>query len=162
MKMIKKMNVLITIFLLAFATLANAGGSISFSNSKVQSQVGESFSLDVLMSGMPMIEGGGIVLHFDPTLIEVTNVTVDNIVWRFVNNNGEINNDEGSVTDILFSSFRGVSGDAKIATVEFKSLAKKRKRGVISMTESTTNPFASAGQNISVSFEPAKIAVRRK
>lgn len=157
MKMIKKLNILIGAFLFAFATLVNADTTVSFSDSRVISQAGQTFSLDILISGAPNIEGGGVAIHFRPDLLEVTNVTVDNTIWNFVNKDGDINNDKGSVTDVLFSSFRGVSGDAKIATVEFKSL--KRGKGVISLEEASTNPFASGGQKISTSFESTKIKV---
>ena len=147
MKMIKKINILTVIFLWAFTTLVNAESSVAFSDSRIQSRMGEA------------TEGGGLVIHFDPRLLEVTNVVVDSTVWRFINKNGDINNGEGSVADILFSSYQGVSGDAKIATVEFKSL--KKGRGDISLQESEHNPFASAGEKVSVSFESTKIRIRR-
>lgn len=156
--MSNKINILTGCLLFVISTLASAA-DVSFSETRIKSRVGEQFSLDVLMSDFPTTEGGGLVLHFNPKVVRVTNVSVDDNVWSFVTRNGDIDNDEGTVSDILFSDFRGVTGNAKIATIEFETL--KRGRSQLKFEESTTNPFASNGENIAVTFESSIIRVRR-
>jgi len=152
-------NILLSMLLFLFSTIVNAGANVSFSESFVKSNTGNTFTLDVLMSDFPVTEGGGLVLNFDPALLQVTSVSVDSGVWEFVNNDGEIDNAGGVVSSILFSSYRGVAGDAKIATIEFQ--ATQKGKGNITLDESLDNPFASNGQNINVTFTPAKVLIRR-
>lgn len=156
--MIKKITVLTGCLLFVISTLASAA-DVSFSEKRIKSRVGEQFSLDVLMSDFPTTEGGGIVLHFNPRVVQVRNVSVDDSVWNFVNRNGDIDNDRGTVSDILFSNYQGVTGNAKIATIEFEIINKGRSR--ITLEESSINPFAGGGENISVTFQSANINTRR-
>jgi len=156
----KRISVLIGCLLFIFSTLVSADDAgVFFSEKKIKSHVGERFSLDVLMSDFPTTEGGGLVLRFNPRVVRVTNVSVDDGVWSFVNKNGDIDNDKGKVSDILFSNFRGVTGDAKIATIEFEAIHKGKSR--IRLKESASNPFAGGGENITVEFKSAKIRIRR-
>ncbi len=158
--MIKKISILIGCALFIFSTLVSADAGVSFSEKKVKSRVGEQFSLDVLMTDFPTTEGGGVVLSFNPKVVQVTSVSVDGTVWGFVNRNGEIDNDNGGVSGILFSDYRGVAGNAKIATIQFESIHKGKSR--IRLEESADNPFASDGANIAVKFKSTKIRVRRQ
>jgi hypothetical protein len=59
----------------------------------------------------------------------------------------------------LFSSYQGVSGNAKIATIELEFIGKGK--GVIGLSESDNNPFASNGEQVAVTFRSTKIHVRR-
>ena len=157
--MANKVNILIAAMLFAFPTLVNAEASVSFSKDVIKSRTGNTFTLDVLMSDFPITEGGGLVLHFDPSRLQVTNVTVDSSVWRFVNKDGEIDNTDGTVSGILFSSYQGVTDNAKIATIEFQAIRKGKSN--IALEESASNPFASNGQVIDVTFIPTMIRIRR-
>lgn len=152
-------NILLAVLLFVFTTVVNAAANVSFSESSVKSSAGNTFTLDVLMSDFPATEGGGLILHFDPALLQVANVTVDSTVWKFVNKNGDIDNTGGTVSGILFSSYQGVTGSAKIATIEFQ--ATHKGKGDITLEESANNPFASNGQNINVTFTPTKIRIHR-
>ena len=157
----KKLNfsVLMGTLLFVFSTLVSAEANVSFSKESVRTKAGNTFTLDVLMSGFSTTEGGGLDLSFDSSLLQVNSVTVDGGVWTFVNKDGDIDNAAGTVTGILFSSYQGVTGNARIATVEFKAINKGRTR--IKFKESASNPFASNGQNIDVTFTPTKIRIRR-
>ena len=157
--MVNKFNVLFGVVLFVFSTLVNAGANVSFSEDVVKSRTGQTFTLDVLMSGFPTSEGGGLILSFDSTRLQVSNVTVDSNVWQFMNKDGDTDNAKGTVTGILFSSYQGVTGDAKIATIEFQAIDKGKS--TITLEESASNPFASDGQSINVTFTPAKILLRR-
>lgn len=157
--MVNKFNVLISVVLFGFSTLVNAGATVSFSEDVVKSRAGNTFILDVLMSDFPTTEGGGLVLHFDSDQLQVNNVTVDSSVWQFVNKDGDTDNAEGVVSGILFSSYQGVTSNAKIATIEFQVMDKGKS--ILTLEESASNPFASDGQSINVTFTPTKILTRR-
>jgi len=155
----KKINILMGCALFAFSTLANADASVSFSEEKVKTTVGSEFSLDVVMADFPTTEGGGVSLQFDPSVLEVTGVSINSDEWRFVNKTGDIDNADGVVSEVLFSSYQGVTGDATIATIQFKAIGKGRAK--IKLTEAESNPFASAGEKMEVMFESTKVKVRK-
>ena len=132
------------------------GPTVSLSNANVSVYKGDTFTLDITMSEFELSEGGGVTLRFDPALIQVANVNVDSSVWRFKNKEGFVNNAEGTTYDILFSSYQGVDGSAKVATVEFKSI----ETGVstITLEESAANAFASGGETVAVVFNTTTVS----
>ena len=147
------------VLLFAFSTLASAEATISFGDNAIKARAGKVFTLDVLMSDFPVTEGGGLVLHYNPNKLQVLNVTIDSGVWQFVNKNGDIDNQAGVVTGILFSSYQGVASDARIATIEFQAINKGKSK--IRLAESEENPFSSNGQKLQVKFNQAKVRTRR-
>ena len=128
---------------------------VAFSTNSVSVADGANFSLDVKANLLAVSEGGGISLRYDPSILEVVTVNMNGSVWNFVARNGQINNSEGFVSDILFSSYSGVSGETVIATIEFKSINKGSSSIVIE--ESSVNPFASNGELMTVVFESANV-----
>lgn len=133
------------------------GPYVALSSSEINVYEGETFTLDITVNDFTTSEGGSVTLLFDPTLVQVVKVDVDSSVWDFVNKNGQINNVGGSVSDIIFSSYQGVSGDAKVATIEFKSINNGTSE--IILKESSANPFASNGLEMVVSFKSASVVV---
>ena len=158
--MSRMINILIGGLLLVSSGIVNAEPEVLFSKWKVKSSVGATVSVDVLMVDFPNTEGGGIELQYNPALVNVNSVTVDESTWSFVNKDGDIDNTNGTVSEILFSSYKGVSGSAKIATVELEFVG--RGKDSIMLNESDSNPFASNGDVFSVSFKPMLISVRGK
>lgn len=135
--------------------VSKAGPTVSLSSANVSVYEGESFTLNIALSDFSTSEGGGITLRFDPALLQATNVVINEGEWNFKNMDGRINNAEGTISDILFSSYLGVEGDSNVATIEFKSIEK----GVssITLTESSANTFASDGQKVDVVFETTTV-----
>jgi len=131
------------------------GSSVSFSNSKISVDEGEQFTLKVLANDFSKSEGGSITLNFNPELLQATSVNVDSSIWDFVSKNGQIDNAKGTVSDILFSSYKGVSGDAIIATIEFKAVNSGSSN--VTIEESSANPFASNGEIMTVTFVNTKV-----
>lgn len=131
------------------------GPHVALSESEVNVYEGEAFTLDITVNDFVISEGGGVTLFFDPASVQVTKVNVDSSVWDFVSKDGQINNVGGTVSDILFSSYQGVSGNARVATIEFKSI----KKGTTELTlkEASANPFASNGQIMVVSFKSTAV-----
>ena len=130
---------------------------VTFSPSKATLSVNETVTVDILMQDFPVSEGGGVSLKFNPAIIRVTGVELDTVNWNFVGGTGEIDNEAGVVADILFSNFKGVSGTATIATVQFRAI--KSGKTQLRLTESSLNPFASEGNRVPVTFETGKIRV---
>ena len=132
-----------------------AESTVALSSSNVSVYSGDTFTLDITMSKFSTSEGGGVTVRFDPALLQAMNVSINESVWSFKNKEGRINNAEGTISDILFSSYQGVSDDASIATIEFKSISS----GVSSITlaESAENAFAADGQKIMVAFESTTV-----
>lgn len=157
--MLNNMKIFIGSLLLVCSMMANAESGISLSESKIQSRVGQTVSIDLVMSDFAMTEGGGVEMHYDPSLVKVNSVVVDSDTWNFASQNGDINNSDGSVSGILFSNYQGVSGDVKIATIELEFIGKGR--GKITLNESDSNPFASNGEQMAVTFSKTRIRVRR-
>ncbi len=134
---------------------AITGPYVALSKSEVNVNEGDVFTLDVIVNDFVISEGGGVTVFFDPTSVQATTVTVDTSIWDFVTKDGKINNAGGTVSDILFSSYQGVSGNARVATIEFKSI----KKGTTELTlkEATANPFASNGEIMAVSFKSTTV-----
>lgn len=105
------------------------------------------------------IEGGGVNLHFDPQVLQLTTVTVDDATWEFFTTPGTVDNTQGTLTDLTFSSFAGNSGSFPIAQLTFHATGS----GIspLTLTESALNPFASGGAllNPPVTFASASISV---
>jgi len=133
-----------------------SGPSVILSDSDIDILKGDTFSLDITTKDFPASEGGGISLHFNPALLQVAAVDIDGTVWDFTNKDGQIDNTQGIVSDILFSSYQSVTGDVKIATVEFKSIEKGMSE--ITLEASSNNPFASDGQNMLVTFTTTNVS----
>lgn len=157
--MFNKMKILIASALCMLSAVAVAESSVSLSQASIRANIGDKVSVKVQMSGFPTTEGGGIDVHFDPAVARVNSVVVDGVAWTFVNSNGAIDNGQGVVSGVLFSNYQGVSGSANIATIEFEFVGKGRSQ--ITLSESASNPFASNGGKVAVTFNPTDVRVRR-
>ena len=157
--MFKNTNILVGGLLFMFSMMAHAEAGVSLSQSTIKSKIGSIVSVDLVMSDFVKTEGGGVEVHYDPSIMRINSVVVDETSWSFVSRDGQINNADGTVSDILFSNYKGVSGDAKIATIEMEFVGKGK--GKIVLSESDKNPFASNGEPLAVTFNSSRIHVRR-
>lgn len=130
---------------------------VDISPASINVAEGTTFALNVVANFSAASEGGGVSLRYDPAVLEVLAVNVNRSAWNFVANDGEINNVDGSVSNILFSSYQGVSGGAAIAVIEFKSVGKGSSN--LTIEQSPMNPFASNGKEMNVSFRNAQVVV---
>lgn len=103
------------------------------------------------------IEGGGLNLSFNPTILSVNSVALDTGVWEFLTSIGPINNAVGTVSDIVFNSFAGRSGNFDIGTVSFT--AQGLGNSDLVLTASTLNPFASGGALFPVTLTNGAVTV---
>ena len=144
--------------LTTFATAALAEPTVGFSASRIKAGVGETITIQIVMSDFPTTEGGGLTLRFNPSVVRVVDVEIDSATWNFVTRDGVIDNDKGRVKDLLFSSFSGVAGDAVVATVTLETLGRGRSR--LKLVESGLNPFGSGGNSLDVAIIKSVVSVR--
>ena len=131
--------------------------TVGFENNAYNVNEGDSFNVVVMGTEFDgSLCGGGINVNFDAAILELQNVTI-NSNWEFANQSGVISNTTGSVSEVLFSSFNGNTGDFPIATLQFKALAE----GVSNLQLSgvASDPFASAGSVVPVSFSTSSVTV---
>jgi hypothetical protein len=134
----------------AVPVVENARANIKFSQDAVQAKPGMDVVVTILMSDLPATEGGGVSLAYDSSMVNVSAVQVNQVVWKFVNTNGVTDNVAGKVNDVLFSNYSAVPGNAEIATITISPLRPGNSQIVLS--GSAVNPFASNGEALSVSF----------
>jgi len=135
----------------------SARPSVALTSEQVNAVVGESFTLDITMSDFPTSEGGGVNVQFDASMLNVTDVTINSATWDFVNKAGNVDNNAGLVSDILFSSFNGVSGDNNIVTITFYAISNGSSQ--IALTSSEINPFSSDGNKVDVTYKSTTVHI---
>lgn len=116
----------------------------------LSSKVGDSVVIEVNMENFPATEGGGINVSFNPDVIHINSIKVDD-TWDFAHQAGVIDNQAGTVTDILFSSFASPGGSINIATINATVVGTGASP--IAIIESNKNPFAAQGARVVVEFE---------
>jgi hypothetical protein len=153
-------NYIVAFAFLLFAVAGQAEPTAGFSESRIKATVGEMISVDIILNGFPLTEGGGLTLNFNPDVVTVIDVDLNESTWSFGTRDGTIDNDKGRVSDMLFSSYRGISGDATVATVTLVTIASGRSK--LKLVESSLNPFAAAGEPLTVALNKAEIRVRKE
>ena len=129
------------------------------------------FSLDIIGTGFTeIVDGGGIDLAFDASVLNVLSVSFDTGVWNFVNSAGTINNTLGTVNGIATSALpSSVTGDFIFATIQFQAVGLNGTNSSLGLTEFAGNPWASGGSaitpldfvngNVAISAVPVPAAV---
>ena len=118
---------------------------------------GDTFTVDIKQDNFPISEGGGIDISFNADLLRVVDVEVSHL-WDFSSKEGIVDNNAGVVSGVLFSSYKGVEGDAVLAKVAFQALS--RGEAEITLSESSLNPFASEGSEINPEFISTHVVIR--
>ena len=150
---------MLPLLLLGTALTVQAEPAVGFSSDKIKVKAGETITVDIVMTGFPTTEGGGLTLTFDPQILRVVHVAPNSETWEFVAQDGITDNSSGNVSDILFSSYQGVTGNAAVATVTLSAL--KPGRSVLNLSESGLNPFASNGERLQISTTAAVVLVHK-
>ena len=111
------------------------------------------FWVDIVASGFPATDGGGVDLAFDPSVVNVLSVSIDPTVWNFVTSTGSIDNTAGSVDGIMVNDFDYVdplAGDFIVATLQLKAVGIGTT--LLSLSEYDLNPWASGGTRIDPTY----------
>lgn len=140
------------------SAMAQANNRVGFQPSTTNVVAGQTFNLALVGKNFDRVtEGGGVNLQFNPARLRVLSVSVDSTTWEFFSQPGVIDNGAGSVTNLLFASFVGRTGDFPVASIGFQALTAGSVN--VQLSESPQNPFASGGQALPVIFEPASVVV---
>ena len=155
--MIRK--IVVAIMLMSLAGMSYAESTVSFADKNYRASVGETFSVDIVLSDFQQTRGGGIILQFDPAVLNLSDVAFDANTWSFTKVFGLEDSANGSV-EIWFASWDLVSGYAPVATVTFKSANSGNAQ--LSMQGSEGNPFINGNDSpLQVSYKKAIVHVRR-
>ena len=151
-KFVSTMFTCISVLFLTGLTV-QASPIVAFNLLDTTVEINDTFSLDIIGTGFsdPMF-GGGLDFSFNQSVLQVNNVAIDPTSWEFATLDAIIDNTNGTVSDILFSSFFNLpSGDFTIATVEFSVISNGFSS--LSLSNSTTpNPFISIAGPVPVDF----------
>ncbi|WP_169714012.1 multicopper oxidase domain-containing protein [Oceanicoccus sagamiensis] len=118
---------------------------VRLSESHISVLNGDTFTLQLIGQGFDSatLDGGGVTLSYDPTLIHVQSVAINTIDWEFFSTTGSIDNDVGRVSGMSFNSFQNRTGDLLFATIELAAVGGGDSLLVLS--DDLLNPFASGG-----------------
>lgn len=120
--------------------------------------IGDSFSLTLRGDDfLSTLDGGGVDLTFNSSVLRLTSVAVDTTVWDFYANDGVIDNAAGTLSDVWFASFEQRIGSFSIAQFTFEALGAGLS--ALTLTENPFNPFASGGELLPVEFGSLSIQV---
>lgn len=166
MKIIK--NSLIASILLFSHQLHASLITLDFTNISVLEN--DIFSLEIIGTGfVDIVDGGGVNLSFDPSVLNVLSVTIDDLVWDFATSTGTIDNVGGTVDGIAVNAFSSVTGDFTVASIQFQAIGTGGSSSILGLTEYALNPWASggsqitplsfAGGNVNISAVPVPAAV---
>jgi len=157
----------IKIKILFIATLLFSGhlnaDTITWDLTSFDAGLGSSFSLDVVGLGFASnVDGGGVDISFDSSVLNVLSVTIDEVVWDFGASGidtGTIDNGAGTVDGIMVNAMSAVTGDFIVATVQFQTVGAALSSSGLTLTELFTNPWASGGSAINPIFLDGNVSV---
>ena len=157
-----KRNILLLVTLV-FSGYLNAA-SITWDTVNSNQLAAGSFSLDIVGLGFVIdVDGGGVNLSFDSSILNVTQITIDENVWDFGGlgiSTGTIDNGAGTVNGIMVNTLATtVTGDFTVATVDFLVVGGVGSSSSLTMTEYDLNPWASGGSVITPSYVVGNVSV---
>lgn len=128
----------------------SAAGTISLNSTPKLGSVGQSLSLNLVGAGfLENLDGGGVDITFDPSIIHISSILFDGI-WDFFTSVGTIDNIGGSVTGVVFNTLQNITGNFSIATILFNVVGVGTTS--LALNEYPENPFASGGDPVATSF----------
>ena len=131
--------------------------TISFNPVNPTVSLGSTFSMDIVGEGFPVTEGGGVNLYYNKDIVNVLTVTIDDLVWEFLNDEGTINNTTGNLNALWVASFDGRGPDFTVATIQFQAVGLGTTP--LTMTEYDLDPWASGGSEINPLFNAGSVNV---
>lgn len=140
--------------------LWNAGvqaATVTFNPVNPTVSLGSNFSMDIVGLGFPVTEGGGVNLLYNPSVVNVLNVSINGAVWNFVNSPGTINNIAGSLSSLYVSAWSAGPGNLTIASIGFQAVGTGISNLLLS--EYSLNPWASGGNQINPTFVNGSVTV---
>ncbi|MCW8831658.1 MAG: cohesin domain-containing protein, partial [Gammaproteobacteria bacterium] len=157
------MKIKILTILPLFFCLHIQAATVTWSNTNNIVNENDSFSLDVVgRDFVGDVDGGGVNVNFDPSVVNVVSVTIDETVWNLgsnANSTGTINNTTGSVEGIMVNTFAYLTGDFIVATINFQVVGSAGSSTDLILSELKKNPWASAGSRINPVFVDGSVSI---
>ncbi len=150
-------KLVLSLFAMFAASVSYAIPQVSFVYDQQDLKVGDVLNVDVKASDLPKTEGGGFSVVFDSSKLKAVSSDVNTNDWTFKTHNGDIDNDNGRVSNVMFTEFDGNDGSVKLASLVFEVLQDGDVS--IGLEESTKSPFASNGEKINVQYGSLKLSV---
>ena len=153
---IKYKNLLVTAAILISQQAYSA--TVTWNDVDYSAGINDVFTLDVVGKNFTgNVDGGGVNILYDSTVLNVLSVSVDDYYWDFLNYDGTIDNTAGSVSSIIVNAFSSNTGDFTVASVEFQAVGA----GVtdLALNDFYFNPWAGGGEPISTSYINGSVTV---
>ena len=148
------------LFVLLWSGFANAS-TITFEPQSNTAALGDIFTLDIVGIGfIENVDGGGINLAFDGSVLNVLSVTIDETVWDFGNtgiSTGVLDNTSGTIDGLMVNAFSDVTGDFTVTSIEFQAIGFGST--LLTLSEFTLNPWASGGSVINPGYIDGSVTV---
>ena len=138
---------------------AHADPTVSVQPAQVRAQPGDVISTALVLSSASGIDGGGVIVRYDPRTLRLRSVQIDESKWSFANRVTKSKRGSVGLIEILVTTFGELSGDVNVATIEFGAAGAGTSR--VQLSESITNPFASGGKRVEVTLRNAGVQIRR-
>ncbi len=124
--------------------------------------VNDTFTIDVVGLGFTTnVDGGGINISYDASVLNVLSVSIDETVWDLGSTairTGTIDNVAGTVDGIMMNAWSDVTGDFVAASIVFEAVGSGNS-SLLSISEFALNPWANAGSVLNPLFVDSLIDV---
>ena len=145
-------------FILALFIQQAQSATISLSDANYSANINDIFTLDIIGQDFTSnVDGGGVNIIFDPAIINVLSVSIDNDFWDFMNMEGTINNTLGTVNGIMVNALSSTTDNFTIASIEFQAITGGTTN--ILLNDFSFNPWSSGGETISTSYVTGQVTV---
>ena len=138
-----------------------SAATITWSPLTTYPSVDDIFSVDVVGTGfVSNVDGGGVNISFDQTVVNVLSVTINEVVWDFGGagiSTGLIDNINGTLNGIMVNTFANVTGDFVVASIQMQAIGTGTSS--LLLTENALNPWASGGSAINPTYVGGAIVV---
>jgi len=157
MRNVKKLIFVISMFVGSYASAA----TITFDSPAINVNTNDVFTVNVIGNNfVGNVDGGGINLSFNNSVLNVLSVNINESVWDFGGfgiNTGTINNSNGTLDGVMVNTFANVTGNFIVASIEIQAIAEGNSSLLLS--EYGFNPWASGGSLINPDFIDGSVNV---
>jgi len=157
MRNVKKL--IFVISMLASGYLSAA--TITFDSPTTSVNTNDTFTIDVIGNNfINNVDGGGINLSFNSSVLNVLSVNINESVWDFGGfgiSTGTIDNSAGSIDGVMVNTFANVTGNFVIATIEMQAITEGSS--LLILSEYGLNPWASGGSLINPDYANGSVDV---
>jgi len=124
-----------------------SAATIGWSTAPSTINVNDTFSLNITGSGFTSnVDGGGVNISFDSSVLSVVSVSIDETVWDFGGagiSTGATDNLAGTIDGIMVNTYGTVNGSFDVATILFQAIGSGSS--ALTLSEYALNPWASGG-----------------